>query len=79
MWKEASWLGVPRAEIEEKQIYQGDMNGRFALYRLKIELEEPAELVMDTGSGSMNGRCYPVHAAAVRTGIIMTPWMRAVT
>ena len=44
MWKEASWLGVPRAEIEEKQIYQGDMNGRFALYRLKIELEEPAEI-----------------------------------
>ena len=24
MWKEASWLGVPRAEIEEKQIYQGN-------------------------------------------------------
>ena len=52
MWKEASWLGVPRAEIEEKQIYQGDMNGRFALYRLKIELEEPAELVMDISANS---------------------------
>lgn len=27
MWNEALWLGVPRAEIEEKKIYQGDMNG----------------------------------------------------
>ena len=23
MWNEALWLGVPRAEIEEKKIYQG--------------------------------------------------------
>ena len=52
MWKEASWLGVPRAEIEEKKIYQGDMNGRFALYRLKIELDEPGELVMDISANS---------------------------
>lgn len=52
MWKEASWLGVPRTEIEEKQIYQGDMNGRFALYRLNIELGEPAELVMDISANS---------------------------
>lgn len=52
MWKEASWLGVPRAEIEEKKIYQGDMNGRFAFYRLKIELQEPAELAMDISANS---------------------------
>lgn len=52
MWKKASWLGVPRAEIEEKKIYQGDMNGRFALYRLKTELKEPAELIMDISANS---------------------------
>ena len=39
MWDKAVWLGVPREEIEEKQIYQGDMNGRFAWYRLEFELE----------------------------------------
>lgn len=52
MWKEAIWLGVPRAEIEEKKIYQGDMSGRFALYRLKVELKEPAELLMDISANS---------------------------
>ena len=36
MWKKAMWVGVPREEIEEKKIYQGDMNGRFAYYRLEI-------------------------------------------
>ena len=25
MWNEALWLSLPRVEIEEKKIYQGDM------------------------------------------------------
>ena len=47
MWNEALWLGVPRAEIEEKKIYQGDMNGRFAYYRLDFMLDQRAELKAD--------------------------------
>ena len=58
MWKKAMWVGVPREEIEEKKIYQGDMNGRFAYYRLEIELKAEKRLwisrqIPDTASGSM--------------------------
>lgn len=52
MWKEAVWLGVPREEIEEKQIYQGDMNGRFAYYRLELNLEEAGKLTADISANS---------------------------
>lgn len=52
MWKEAVWLGVPRAEIEEKKIYQGDMNGRFAYYRLEVDLEQGAQLTADISANS---------------------------
>lgn len=52
MWNEAIWLGLPRAEIEEKRIYQGDMNGRFAYYRLEVELERPGELTADISANS---------------------------
>lgn len=52
MWNEALWLGLPRAEIEEKRIYQGDMNGRFAYYRLEVELGEKAELTADISANS---------------------------
>lgn len=52
MWNEAIWLGVPRAEIEEKRIYQGDMNGRFAYYRLEVELEQLGELMADICANS---------------------------
>ena len=40
MWKEAVWLGVPRAEIEKWNILEGDMTGRFAYYRLEAEAPE---------------------------------------
>ena len=52
MWNEALWLGVPRAEIEEKKIYQGDMNGRFAYYRLDFMLDQRAELKADISANS---------------------------
>lgn len=52
MWKKAMWIGVPREEIEEKKIYQGDMNGRFAYYRLEIELEEAGEAIVDLSANS---------------------------
>lgn len=52
MWNEALWLGLPRAEIEEKKIYQGDMNGRFAYYRLAFDLEQEAQLKADISANS---------------------------
>ena len=52
MWKKAMWVGVPREEIEEEKIYQGDMNGRFAYYRLEIELEEAGEAIVDLSANS---------------------------
>ena len=83
MWNEALWLGVPRAEIEEKKIYQGDMNGRFAYYRLDFMLDQRAELKADISANSryrlwvngqpvLSGPCrraqpYP-HVAGTRRG-----------
>lgn len=32
MWKDAKWVSVPREEIQEKKIYEGDMTGRFAYF-----------------------------------------------
>ena len=52
MWDKAVWLGVQRQEIEEKQIYQGDMNGRFAWYRLEMELKEAGTLIVDLSANS---------------------------
>ncbi len=52
MWDKAVWLGVPREEIEEKKIYQGDMNGRFAWYRLEFDLEETGTLTVDLSANS---------------------------
>ena len=52
MWNEAFWLGLPRTEIGEKRIYQGDMNGRFVYYRLEVELGQPARLTADICANS---------------------------
>lgn len=52
MWKEAAWLGVPRDEIREKGILQGDMNGRFAYYRLDFELAREGELTVELSANS---------------------------
>lgn len=54
MWNEALWLGLPAEEIREKKIFQGDMNGRFAYYRLEIGLEQAqgAELRADISANS---------------------------
>ena len=46
------WLGVPVEEIVEKKIYQGDMNGRFAYYRLEVELGETGEAKVDICANS---------------------------
>ena len=78
MWNEALWLGVPRAEIEEKKIYQGDMNGRFAYYRLDFMLDQRAELKADISANSryrlwVNGQ--PVLSGPCRSsGTIMKRW-----
>lgn len=52
MWNEALWLGLPREEIEEKGIFQGDMNGRFVYYRLNFVLEQKEELMVDISANS---------------------------
>ena len=52
MWKLAQWIGVPEEEIREKQIYQGDINGRFAFFRLAFDLSETGELTLDISANS---------------------------
>ncbi len=52
MWKNAKWLGIPRAELEEKRIFHGDLTGRFAYYRCEADLPTDASLVIDISANS---------------------------
>lgn len=46
MWKDAKWLRLPRAELEEKHILHGDLGGRFALFRCEITLHEAGSFTL---------------------------------
>lgn len=52
MWKDALWLKVPHTEIVEKQIYHGDMTGRFAYFRCEADLPSDAALTVDITANS---------------------------
>lgn len=58
MFQQAKWIGVSREEIEKKQIYQGDMNGRFVYFRYAFMLNveetetEQLHLVLDITANS---------------------------
>ena len=52
MWKDASWLKLPEEEIREKEIYEGDMTGRFAYFRCEVTLPEGASLTADISASS---------------------------
>ncbi|MCM1236419.1 MAG: hypothetical protein NC489_40590 [Ruminococcus flavefaciens] len=52
MWKDAKWIGVPAEEIRKKEIYQGDMNGRFAYFRYEFELPETGSMTIDISANS---------------------------
>ena len=47
MWKHAKWLGIPQEEIKEKEIYHGDLGGRFAYFRCDKELPAGSSLTLD--------------------------------
>lgn len=51
MWKKAKWIGLPEEEIREKQIYQGDMNGRFVYFRHSFTLGEDMVSFGKAGEG----------------------------
>ena len=52
MFQKAWWVGLPAQEIEEKQILQGDLNGRFAYYRCTADLAAGAALTLNLTAGS---------------------------
>lgn len=52
MWDKALWLGVPASEYAAKNIYEGDLTGRFAYYRCTFTLDAPAELTIDITANS---------------------------
>lgn len=52
MWQNARWLKVPMEEIKRKEIYHGDMTGRFAYFRCEMELPEKAQLTVDISASS---------------------------
>lgn len=44
MWYEAKWITVPTEEIRKKQIFHGDMTGRFAYFRCDVQLPAKGKL-----------------------------------
>ena len=44
MFEKTCWVGLPAQELEQKKIYQGDLNGRFAYYRCTAHLQQSAHL-----------------------------------
>ncbi len=52
MWKNAKWIGIPREEIRDKQIFHGDLGGRFACFRCDKELPAGCTLSLDITANS---------------------------
>lgn len=80
MWKRAKWLGIPREELREKEIYHGDLGGRFAYFRCDKELPTGCSLTLDitaipvTDSGSTGKACSPAPARGIAIASITRPW-----
>ena len=69
MWKEACWLRVPAEEIKSKEIFEGDLNGRFAWFRCGINAPFDGRLKILISAVSryrlwVNGA--PVHSGPLR-------------
>lgn len=48
MWKKAKWIGISAKQIKAEQIYEGDLNGRFAYFRKAVTCREmPGKCVLD--------------------------------
>ncbi len=52
MWKKAKWLKVPKEEIIERKIYQGDMTGRFAYFRYETYIPAKSSLTVEITANS---------------------------
>jgi len=46
MWESAQWIRIPPDELKQKQIYHGDLGGRFAYFRCEQALPEKAHLTV---------------------------------
>lgn len=46
MWESTQWVRIPAEEFERKQIYHGDLGGRFAYFRCEQALPENARLTV---------------------------------
>lgn len=46
MWESAQWIRIPPDELKQKQIYHGDLGGRFAYFRCEQVLPENARLTV---------------------------------
>ena len=40
MWESAQWIRIPPDELKQKQIYHGDLGGRFAYFRCEQALPD---------------------------------------
>ncbi len=46
MWESAKWIRIPPDELKQRQIYHGDLGGRFAYFRCEQVLPEAAHLTV---------------------------------
>lgn len=52
IWTDAMWLGLPAKEIADKQIFHGDLTGRFAYYRHTFDLKSTGSLTLHITANS---------------------------
>ena len=88
MWKNAKWLALPFAELEDKKIYHGDLTGRFAYFRCEKQLPPNCTLTLDITANSryrlwinavpvLSGPCKGDRFRQYYETVDVTPWLRA--
>ena len=87
MWKQAKWLGIPQEEIKKKEIYHGDLGGRFAYFRCDKNLPAGSSLTLNITANSryrlwinseavLSGPCKGDRNRQYFETVDVTPWLQ---
>lgn len=88
MWESAQWIRIPPDELKQKQIYHGDLGGRFAYFRCEQVLPENARLtacvtavsryrLWVNGQAVLSGPCKGDLNRQYYETVELTPYLRA--
>ena len=88
MWEQTQWIRIPKEELERKQIFHGDLGGRFAYFRCEQTLPKGARLTADitavsryrlwvNGAPVLSGPCKGDLNRQYYETVELTPYLRA--